>query len=91
MNWNKKCECAICNYNTIESTQTLTRDDWTMIESDNARDDALRGFFSCGSEKRLGGFWASNLDALGVGWEERIFHFCFPSSGVRFLFYVYNS
>jgi len=61
-----------------------------MIESDNARDDALRGFFSCGSEKRLGGFLASNLDALGVGWEERIFRFYFPSSGSRFLLYILN-
>ena len=28
---------------------------------------------------------ASDLDALGVGWEERLFHFCFPDSGAMFL------
>ena len=51
------------------------------IESDNARDGALSGFFSCGSTNRLRGSGASNLAALGVGWEERLFHFYFPSSG----------
>ena len=40
------------------------------IESDNARDDALSGIFSCGSTNRLEGSGASNLAALGVGWEE---------------------
>ena len=58
-----------------------------MIEYDNTRDDTLSGFFSCGSANKLGGSGASNLAALGVGWEERLFHFCFPSSGSRFLFY----
>ena len=40
------------------------------IESNNARDETLSVFFSCGSENRLESFRASNLDALGVGWEE---------------------
>ena len=38
------------------------------IEYDNARDDTLRELFSCGSTNILGGFGASNLAALGVGW-----------------------
>ena len=59
-----------------------------MIEFDNARDDALLGFFSCGSTNTLEGYRASNLDALGVGWEEQLFHFYFLSSGSRFLLYV---
>ena len=55
------------------------------IESNNARDGALGVFFSCGPGNRLGGYGASQLDALGVGWEERLFHLCFPDSGSRFL------
>ena len=58
-----------------------------MIESDNARDGALSGFFLCGSVNRLGGSRASDLAALGVGWDERLFHFYFPSSGGMFLSY----
>ena len=54
-------------------------------EYDNARDGALSDFFSRGSANRLGGFGASDLAALGVGWEERLFHFCFPDSGARFI------
>ena len=57
------------------------------IEYDNARDDTLSGFSSCGSANRLGGSWASNLASLGVGWEEQILHFCFPGVGAMFLFY----
>ena len=41
-----------------------------IIEYDNARDGTLSGFFSCGSTNRIGGSRESNLDALGVGWEE---------------------
>ena len=37
------------------------------IESDNARDGTLSGFFSCGSTNRIGGSRASDLVALGVG------------------------
>ena len=29
----------------------------------------IEGFFSCGSMNRLRGSRASNLDALGVGWD----------------------
>ena len=58
------------------------------IEYDHARDDALSGFFSCGSTDRIEGSGASNLTVIGVGWEEPLFHFCFPSSGARFLLYV---
>ena len=57
------------------------------IESDNARDGALSGFFSCVSANRFGGSGVSNLDALGVGWEEWLFHLCFPNNGAMFLFY----
>ena len=57
------------------------------IEFDNARDGALCGFFSCGSTNRLKGSATRNLDALGVGWEERLCQLCFPNSGVRLLFY----
>ena len=55
-------------------------------EYDNARDGALNGSFSCGSANRLEGSGESNLVALGVGWKERLFRLCFPSSGARFLF-----
>ena len=55
------------------------------IESDNARDGALSGFFSCGSMNRLKGYGASDLDALGVGWEERLFRLWFPNNGATFL------
>ena len=48
-----------------------------MIESDNARDDALSVFFSSDSMNKLRGSIASDLDALGVVWEELIFHFYF--------------
>ena len=48
------------------------------IEYDNARDDALSVFFSCGSMNRLVGSGTSDLATLGVGWEERLFHFFFP-------------
>ena len=58
------------------------------IESDNPRDDALSGFLSCGLANRIGGFGASNLAPLGVGWEERLFNLCFPNNGARCLFYV---
>ena len=58
-----------------------------MIEYDNARYGTLSGFFSCGSANRLGGSGASVLAALRFGWEEWIFHFCFPSSGSRFFSY----
>ena len=51
----------------------------------NARDDAFKIFFSCGSTNRIGGSGESNLDALGVGWEERLLHFFLPSFGSRFL------
>ena len=54
----------------------------STIEYDNARDDALSGFFSCGLVNRLMGSGASDLAALGVRWEEQLFHFYFPSSGV---------
>ena len=40
------------------------------IESDNARDGALSGFFYCGSANRIEDSGASDLAALGVGWEE---------------------
>ena len=56
-----------------------------MIESNNARDGALSGFFSCGSTNRIGASEANDLVALGVGWEEQLFHFCFPNSGANFL------
>ena len=56
----------------------------------NARDGALKDFFSCGLVNMLGGFGASNLATLGVGWEEQCFHFCFPSSDARLLFYVFE-
>ena len=49
------------------------------IESDNARDGALSGFFSSGSTKRLEGSRASDLAALGVGWEEKKIPFFFPT------------
>ena len=39
----------------------------------------IEGFFSFGSANKIGGFAASNLDALGVGWEEQLLHFCFPN------------
>ena len=51
----------------------------------NARDGALSVFFSYGSTNRLGGCRESDLDALRVGWEEQLFHFCFPSIGGRFI------
>ena len=60
------------------------------IEYDNERDGTLRGFFSYGSTNMLGGSGVSNLVALGVGWEEWIFHLCFPSNGSKFLLYVLN-
>ena len=44
------------------------------MEFDNVRDGALGGFFSCGSMDRIEGFGASDLDALGVGWVEFLFH-----------------
>ena len=56
-----------------------------MIESDNVRDGALNGFFSCGSTNMIEGSRASNLDALGVGWEERQLQFCFLGRGDMFL------
>ena len=40
------------------------------IESNNARDGALSGFFSCGSANKIGGSGPSNLASLRVGWEE---------------------
>ena len=40
------------------------------IESDNARDGTLSGFFSCGSVSTLGDSSVSDLVALGVDWEE---------------------
>ena len=55
----------------------------------NARDDALR-FFSYGSANRFGGSRASNLGALGVGWEEQHLHSCFPSIGAKFILYIFN-
>ena len=58
------------------------------MEFDNARDGALSGFFSYGSVNKIGGSGASNFPALGVGWEEQLFHFYFLSSGARFLLYV---
>ena len=60
------------------------------IESNNERDGTLSVFFSCGSMNILEGFGESELDSLGVGWEERLLFFCFPSSGSRFLLYVSN-
>ena len=42
-------------------------------------------FFSRGSTNRIGGSRASNFASLGVGWEEQLFHFRFPSIGSRFL------
>ena len=57
------------------------------IESDNARDGALSGFFSCGWANRLKDYGASDLAALGVSWEERLFHLCFWSSGSRLISY----
>ena len=57
------------------------------IEFDNARDAALSGFFSCGSETRISGSRETDLVSLGFGWEEQVFHLCFPSSGAKFLFY----
>ena len=56
-----------------------------MIESDNAIDDTLSGFCFCGSANKFGGSRASDLAALGVGWEEWLFRFYFPSSGAKFL------
>jgi len=40
---------------------------------------SIEGFFSCGSTNMLGGSGASNLAALGVGWEEQLLHFVFPA------------
>ena len=57
------------------------------IESDNEKVGTLSGFFSCGLANRLGGSRPSDMAALGVGWEEWLFHFYFPSSNARFLFY----
>ena len=48
----------------------------------------IEGFFSCGSANKIRGSRASNLATLGFGWEEKCFHFFFPSSGTRLLFYV---
>ena len=36
------------------------------------------------------GSGASNLATLGVGWEEQLLHFCFPSVGAKFLFPILN-
>ena len=47
------------------------------IEYENARDDALSGFFSCGSANRIGGSGSSNLVSLGIGWVERLLHLYF--------------
>ena len=58
------------------------------IEFDNARDGALSGFFSHASMNMIKGSGASNLADLGVGWEEWLFHFGFPSNGAMFLLYV---
>ena len=58
------------------------------IGFDNVSGGELSGFFSCGSSNMLMGSRESNLVSLGVGWEEPLFHLCFPSSGARFLFYV---
>ena len=63
------------------------------IESKNAKDGPLRYFFSCGSANRLRDPGASNLDALEVGWVERLFHLCFslevvPGFSIIFLFYL---
>ena len=55
------------------------------IEYNNARDGTLSGFFSCGSSNGIGGSGASDLASLGVGWDERLFHFCFPTISARFL------
>ena len=38
----------------------------------------------------LVGFEASSLEALGIGWEEQILHFWFPSVGARFIPYTFN-
>ena len=48
----------------------------------------IEGFFSYGSVKNLGGSGSSNLASLGVGWEEQVLHFVFPSVGGRFILYV---
>ena len=40
------------------------------IESNNARDGALSGFFSCGLARRIVGSGTSNFVSLGFGWEE---------------------
>ena len=40
------------------------------IESDNPSNGTLSEFFSYGSVTTIGGYGASDLDALGVGWEE---------------------
>ena len=58
------------------------------VEYDNARDGALSRFFPFCLVNMLGGSGASNMDALGVGWEEQRFLFCFPNIGASFLFYV---
>ena len=57
------------------------------IECDNVRDGALSGFCSCGSVNRFRGSRESDLDALGFGWEERIFHLSFPISGSQIFSY----
>ena len=44
-----------------------------MIEYDNARYGTLSGFFSCGSANRLRGSRASDLGALGFGWDPFMF------------------
>ena len=58
------------------------------IESNNEREGALSGFFSCGSTNMLEDFGESNLAILGVGWEEQLFHLFFPNNGVSLLLYV---
>ena len=55
------------------------------IESYNARDGTLSGFFSYGSTNRLRRSRASSLATLRAGWEEHLLHFCFTSIGTRSL------
>ena len=60
------------------------------IKYENARDVTLRHFFSYGIVNKIRGSGASSLDAMGVGWEEQLLHFCFPSVGAMFILYICN-
>ena len=57
-------------------------------KSNNGIYGTLSGFFSCGLANMLKGSRESILASMGVGWEERLFHSCFPNSGSRLFLYV---